>query len=468
MRLPLTRISLSGSRRLLGEIGTAVLVLVVATAGILFLRGQQADAQAHRLEIQKLETSLSAHSAIEWHAIADGRLSQEVRERATELDERIRLSIVSLSDGHVARMQALSLGVDQYLAATAREFEFIARKDIEAAREVDETGVDPAFEAVEELVVVIDRALANQAEASSSNADIGTIGIAAAALLALLFLGLRIVRAERAVAREAALATARAEREEELRHALKMEAVGLLAGGIAHDFNNLLTIVSGYGELVAHELGSEHPCHDAITSVLGAADRASDLTHQLLAFGGKQTMAPTQIELGSVCEKMLQLLAGAAGADVVVAVDVIERVDVLADSSQLEQVLLNLVVNGRDAMPDGGRIDISVGECVFETELKLRAERLPAGRYAELVVKDTGSGIDEETLSHIFDPYFTTKGPKGHGLGLASVSGIVAQSGGIISVESVPGLGTEFHVYLPALTPIRALAGDPEEELAAV
>jgi signal transduction histidine kinase len=148
---------------------------------------------------------------------------------------------------------------------------------------------------------------------------------------------------------------------------------------------------------------------------------------------------------------MRTLLEGAVRGDVVLSLDVRERVHVLADRSQIEHALLNLVVNANDAMPRGGRIEISVGTCVLGTELKLRGERLPAGRYANLVVKDTGCGIDEETVGHIFDPYFTTKGTKGHGLGLSSVSGIVAQSGGAIGVETEPGAGTEFRVYLPAL-----------------
>jgi signal transduction histidine kinase len=459
-------LTFSGSRRLLGGIGSALLVLVLATAGILYLRGEQRSAQASRLEIQRLGASLHQHSALEWHAIADGKLSEEVSVQAKVIDGQIRRSLAQLLDAGVPRdPAALSRNVDAYLDVVAREFTLVERRDIEAARELDATEVDPTFESVENLVEANDRALAGQAGASSRNADIGSIGIALASLLALLILGGRILRVERAAAREAALATARAEREDDLRDAQKMEAVGLLAGGIAHDFNNLLTIVSGYSQLVVYELGPEHECQDSLSNVLRAAERASDLTHQLLTFGAKQVMAPTELELGSVCEHMLGLLEGALSGDVPLSLEVCERVWVHADGSQIEQVLLNLVVNARDAMPGGGRVTISVGTRVLETELRLRGKSIQPGRYAELVVKDTGSGIDEETLSHIFDPYFTTKGASGHGLGLSSVSGIIMQSGGLIDVVTAPGVGTEFHIYLPVLAGTTGSTADVLPEL---
>ncbi|MDX6439731.1 MAG: two-component system, cell cycle sensor histidine kinase and response regulator CckA [Gaiellaceae bacterium] len=460
MTLGRTARSRSGSLRLVAEIGSVLVVLALATAGILYLRHEEGAAQASRLEIQRLDARLHEHSALEWHAIADGQLSEDVSKPANEIDGQIRRSLASLLHGGVPRNPAaLSRNVDAYLDAAAREFTLVESGYIEAARELDETKVDPSFESVETLVAANDQALGEHASASSRNADVGSIGIAVASLLALLFLGGRILRAEKATAREAALATAQAELQDDLRHAQKMEAVGLLAGGIAHDFNNLLTIVSGYGELVVHDLGPGHACQDSMSTVLRAADRASDLTRQLLAFGGKQVMAPTELELGSVCENVRELLAGAVGANVALTLQVLERVNVLVDGNQTEQVLLNLVVNAKDAMPNGGRIDISVGTCVLETELRLRGERLPPGRYAELVVKDTGTGMDEETLSHIFDPYFTTKGAKGHGLGLSSVSGIIAQSGGLIDVVTEPGVGTEFHIYLPAVPAAAAAAG---------
>jgi signal transduction histidine kinase len=442
------RILRPGSRRVLGEIGVVVVVLAVATGGILVLRHEQNASQSRRFELERLHASLHAHSALEWRAIADGSISDEVREQGVVLDGKIRQQLALLLDSGLPRDPvAFARGVDAYLAAVERELELVEGGQTESAREVDETVVDPIFHSLEELVVENDVALEHQARASSRNADLGSIGIAVASLLALLFQGSRILRAEKAVAREAALA----EHRDELRQAQKMDAVGLLAGGIAHDFNNLLTIVTGYGELVAEELGPDHECQAALSSVLGAAGRASELTRQLLAFGGKQVLTSTELELGAVCESMRTLLEGAVRGDVVLSLDVRERVHVLADRSQIEHALLNLVVNANDAMPRGGRIEISVGTCVLGTELKLRGERLPAGRYANLVVKDTGCGIDEETVGHIFDPYFTTKGTKGHGLGLSSVSGIVAQSGGAIGVETEPGAGTEFCVYLPAL-----------------
>ena len=240
--------------------------------------------------------------------------------------------------------------------------------------------------------------------------------------------------------------------EEELRHSQKMEAVGRLAGGIAHDFNNLLTAIIGYAELISTRESNEPIVKQHGELIRKAGEQAATLTKQLLAFSRKQLLQPKVIDLNQLVVDMEKLLRRVIG----------ERFDlktlpeadmgrVLADPTQIEQVILNLGVNARDAMPTGGQLTIRTANVHLD---KWRAPQisvsLAAGDYVELSVTDTGQGMDEETKSRIFEPFFTTKGPgKGTGLGLATVYGIVRQTGGGISVESAPGEGSTFRIYLP-------------------
>ncbi|MEK7372462.1 MAG: PAS domain S-box protein [candidate division NC10 bacterium] len=237
--------------------------------------------------------------------------------------------------------------------------------------------------------------------------------------------------------------------EEQLRQSQKMEAVGQLAGGVAHDFNNLLTVITGRCHFLQQRLGGEGPGARDVTLIVEAAQRAAALTRQLLAFSRRQVLEMRVLDVNSVVaqvEKMLRRLIG-EDIDLVTALGA-DLGCVKADPGQLEQVLLNLVVNARDAMPRGGRITIETGSVVGGTEDGPAG--IPPGPHTMLAVSDNGSGMNAETLSHIFEPFFTTKGrDRGTGLGLATVYGIVAQSGGHIAVESEPGQGTVFRVYLP-------------------
>jgi signal transduction histidine kinase len=240
--------------------------------------------------------------------------------------------------------------------------------------------------------------------------------------------------------------------EEELRHSQKMEAVGRLAGGVAHDFNNLLTAIIGYAELIATRTSSNSLAKQNAELIRKAGEQAATLTRQLLAFSRKQILQPKVIDLNTLVVEMERLLRRVIG----------ERFDlqshpdadngrVKADPSQLEQVVLNLGVNARDAMPRGGKLIIRTENVALDrASAQQLSESLAAGDYVMLSVTDTGAGMDEETMSHIFEPFFTTKGPgKGTGLGLATVYGIVRQTGGGISVESEPGKGSTFRIYLP-------------------
>ena len=238
--------------------------------------------------------------------------------------------------------------------------------------------------------------------------------------------------------------------EQQLRQAQKMEAIGRLAGGIAHDFNNLLMVISGYSEFLLEYLTPDAPLRTPAQEIANAAQRAASLTGQLLAFSRKQMLAPRVINLNAVVTENLKMLNRVIGEDIeLVMVPGAELGAVKADPGQVEQVIMNLAVNARDAMPQGGKLIIeTVNAKLDESYARFHAPVKP-GEYVMLAISDTGSGMDAETQSHIFEPFFTTKGLKGTGLGLSTVYGIVKQSGGYIWVDSELGKGTAFKIYLP-------------------
>ena len=240
-------------------------------------------------------------------------------------------------------------------------------------------------------------------------------------------------------------------RDDDLRQAQKMEAIGRLAGGVAHDFNNLLTVIRGYSELVMGEFDPRDPRRAGVEEVVGAADRAAELTKQLLSFGRRQVVAPRVLALDRVVTGMNQLLRRVIGEDVqVVTLIHPEAGHVRADPTQIEQVLLNLVVNARDAMPEGGTVRIELANATAGAVPASVTGATATDGYVCLSVTDTGHGMDEQTAARIFEPFFTTK-ELGHGtgLGLAIVHGVVQQAGGTIDVKTAPGNGTTFLVYLP-------------------
>jgi PAS domain S-box-containing protein len=232
--------------------------------------------------------------------------------------------------------------------------------------------------------------------------------------------------------------------EEQLRESHKLEAVGRLAGGIAHDFNNLLTVIRGNSEIVRENLADDPGAVELVDEVRGAAERAAGLVRQLLTFGRRQAAKPVVLDLNAVLTEMAGILRRLLGAPVTVETDLAPTpVRVRIDRGQLEQVVMNLAVNARDAMPDGGTLTIATAS-------------VPAGggrgptRYARLVVSDSGCGMTDEVKQHVFEPFFTTKGPdKGTGLGLATAYSIVTQAGGRIGIDSAPGAGTTFRIDLP-------------------
>jgi len=247
--------------------------------------------------------------------------------------------------------------------------------------------------------------------------------------------------------------------EEMLMQAQKMEAIGRLAGGVAHDFNNMLMVIQGFTDFVTKNTPKDHPNHHYLSEVRKATDRATSLTHQLLAFGRKQVLFVEAFSLNLLIEDTAKMLQRLIGEDVRLEVScAADLPSVYADRSQLVQILMNLAVNARDAMPTGGTIFIETSAGELTEAHHQEMPYVKPGRYAVLKVRDTGSGMDAETLEHLFEPFFTTKRRgEGTGLGLATVYGIVKQTGGYVWCTSKPGEGAEFSVYLP-------FAGEAREE----
>jgi PAS domain S-box-containing protein len=238
--------------------------------------------------------------------------------------------------------------------------------------------------------------------------------------------------------------------ELQLRQAQKMEAIGRLAGGIAHDFNNLLMVISGYSEFLLERIGPDPRLRGPAQEISNATQRATSLTRQLLAFSRKQMLAPKVLDLNEVVAENLKMLTRMIGEDIdLVMVPGPVLGAVRADPGQIDQVIMNLAVNARDAMPQGGKLTIETANIALDENFARTHTPLTAGDYIMLAISDTGVGMDGDTQSRIFEPFFTTKGSKGTGLGLSTVYGIVKQSGGFIFVDSQPQRGTAFRAYFP-------------------
>ena len=238
--------------------------------------------------------------------------------------------------------------------------------------------------------------------------------------------------------------------ELQLRQAQKMEAIGRLAGGIAHDFNNLLMVISGYSEFLLERLGPDPRLRGPAQEISNATQRATSLTRQLLAFSRKQMLAPKMLDLNEVVAENLKMLTRMIGEDIdLVMVPGPALGAVRADPGQIDQVIMNLAVNARDAMPEGGKLTIETTNVTLDENFARTHTPLTAGDYVMLAISDTGVGMDNDTQTRIFEPFFTTKGAKGTGLGLSTVYGIVKQSGGFIFVDSQPQRGTAFRAYFP-------------------
>ena len=242
--------------------------------------------------------------------------------------------------------------------------------------------------------------------------------------------------------------------EQKLRQAQKMEAIGRLAGGIAHDFNNLLTVIEGYGELLMEKTAGDMNLVPEVLEIRRAAARAAALTNQLLAFSRQQVLAPKVLDLNDLVQNMSNILRRLLGEDVDLRLQLEPNLgQVKADPNQLEQVIMNLAVNARDAMPEGGKLTLETANTVLDEQYAATHESVRPGPYVRLAVTDTGAGMDDQTRAHMFEPFFSTKHGKGTGLGLSMVYGIIRQSSGHIWVYSEPSMGTTFKIYLPRVQP---------------
>jgi len=253
--------------------------------------------------------------------------------------------------------------------------------------------------------------------------------------------------------------------QEQLQQAQKMEAIGQLTGGIAHDFNNLLTVILGNFELIGEELGDDKKLRTLIESGIKASGRGADLTHRLLAYSRKQSLKPTAIDLDELVVGMSDMLRRTLGGSV--EIRVLEEPGLWrchADQSQLENALLNLSINARDAMPEGGLLTIETANVTLDTGYAAALDEVAPGDYVMLAISDSGTGIEAEALKHVFEPFFTTKDiGKGSGLGLSMVYGFSKQSGGTVAIQSEPGEGTTIRLYLPRAEALRADVSVDEE-----
>jgi PAS domain S-box-containing protein len=256
--------------------------------------------------------------------------------------------------------------------------------------------------------------------------------------------------------------TRRKQLEAQLLQAQKMEAVGMLAGGIAHDFNNLLTIITGYSQLLLTSLPQSDRNRSAVEQIMKAGDRAAALTRQLLSFSRRQTMQPKVLDLNTLVGSLAVMLRRLIGEDIDLRLELAKDAgQVNADAGKIEQVIMNLAVNSRDAMPNGGTLKIQTANVELDENYSATHTRVKPGSYVMLAVNDTGSGMDAETRARLFEPFFTTKGQgRGTGLGLSIVFGIVRQTGGNLEVTSEPGSGTSVRIYLPRVEQ----AATPETE----
>lgn len=247
--------------------------------------------------------------------------------------------------------------------------------------------------------------------------------------------------------------------------AQRMEALGRLAGGIAHDFNNVLMVISGYAEMLAQSVGEDADARDAVQTIIEAAERAGGLTRQLLLFSRRQVVDPADIAIAPAVQELEKLLRRLVAEDVTLTIEASDPSLVArVDRGQLDQVVMNLVANARDAMPNGGRLTVAVRGLTSASFVDASGERAPAGAYVWLSVTDTGEGMDEAVRLRIFEPFFSTKpASKGTGLGLATVYGIVKSSGGFLAVQSEVGRGTTFDVYFPLVGGVASEAPRPDD-----
>ena len=417
------------------------LVLSLSVFGALVGLDRNGDRQKQaQLLVSQVEGRITILQNLPWDTdpVGANQPPKQVRAQIAASAAHIRADLLELQEiAPGPAMERLLALLEQNLAILERHLVVVAAGDEEQANEVSNEAA-AVFEQLKHDLGVVAAKFSRSADSAYRYGFVGT-----AALLLVLYLAFAmsltlLVRTQKQSAAKS----------ERLRQAQKMEAVGQLAGGIAHDFNNLLLAIRGFAELAESSLEPDAMARRDIREVIASADRATALTSQLLAFSREQVLRPVVIDPNEAVSDVITLLERLIGQDIAVVVDLdpdAPRIEV--DEGQFGQVILNLAVNARDAMPDGGRLTITTAR----SDVCPSAAGHEAGPWVVISVSDTGFGIDEQTRTRIFEPFFTTKeAGSGTGLGLATVSGIVAQSRGHVSVKSRLGHGTTFQVFLPA------------------
>ena len=382
----------------------------------------------------------------------------KAQERLRESEERLRVAFTMSPDAvNITRLEdGVYIAVNESFSRLSgwQESEVLGRTSAEIGLWADRSHRASLLEAVRAGSVVDDVEIAfRRKDGTTGTGLLSTRVVSIGGKPCLLTVTRDITDRKRAEEERAAL-------EAQLRQVQKMEAIGRLAGGVAHDFNNILTSILSTAELMKGELAPGHPCRADAEQIEEDALRASELTRQLLAFARRQMVAPKAVRVDERASGMEKMLCRVLGENVILVTEFAEDCwPVLIDPGQLEQVIVNLAVNARDAMPDGGRLTISAENVRVATDE--RCGELSPGDYVLMTVSDSGGGMSSEVLTRIFEPFFTTKGARGVGLGLATCYGIVRQAGGEVLVESTPGAGSRFHVYLPRAA---AAAAEPERE----
>ena len=435
-----------------------VVVLAFVAWKVLELASGSDRSRRAQIALASIEREIAVQHGLEWESFAIGDVSPEVAAGVRTSQSAIAAALVELKAAGVeeAALSDMFAAVARVSSAIDRQFSFMASGDRAAAQRVDDEETDPAFDLIAENLQQLSAEEADQSRQARRGLMVGTLlglGGAAASIVALLWLLAYLTR--KAAERQTRTL-------DELRQSQKMEAVGQLAGGVAHDFNNLLTAISGYSELALSRL-DERPdpvLRADIEEIAKSGQRAAGLTAQLLALSRRQTLQPTVFDLNEAVSGTDSLLRRLLGTHIrIVTTLAVGECSIEADHGQIEQVIMNLALNSRDAMPEGGTLRIETEALALTAGEALRRFQAPAGEYVVLRVADNGSGMDEATCRHAFEPFYTTKPlGEGTGLGLATVYGIVGQSGGYIAIDSEPGLGTTFELLLPHVAPLAPAA----------
>jgi len=437
-------------------------VLVPFTLGWICLAGQRAGLYDTDFGVALFAVSnIVVIGGLTWWLAGRLHRSDVERRRAAEGLRAAHETLEAIVDASPVAIAAVDMGgrVTTWSASAEKMFGW-TRDDI-LGRPLPQAPANEGPGAVEVGAAVLQGALLRNVEATRRRKDGSDIQVSLSA--APLYDAAQRIRGGIAVFADI---TERRKLEEQVRQSQKLEAVGRLAGGVAHDFNNLLTVIGGCIELTLLRLPPDNTVRKNIEEAGKATRRAAVLTNQLLAFSRKQVLEPKILDLNEIVRGMEKMLARLIGEDVILALSCGERLGrVKADRGQIEQVIMNLAVNARDAMPRGGRLTIETRDAELDAEYAARHAGVRAGPYVMLAVSDTGVGMSPEIQGRIFEPFFTTKEPgKGTGLGLSTVYGIVKQSAGYIYVYSEPGRGTTFKVYLqPTEGPVEVMAEPPSQ-----